>query len=94
MPTGTRTLKLSLNTVDGAINRFYAFLDGKRVIAVDGNKGGSYSGDVGQRTHLQVRVWGIDDATYELSIDLPGTADDQDLKLSLSEGYHELDLQL
>ena len=94
MATASRTLKLSLNPVDGTINRFYAFLDGKRVIAADGKKGGSYNVRVAQRAHLQVRVWGIDDATYELSIDLPGTADDQDLKLSLFEGYHELDLQL
>ena len=94
MATGTRSLKLSLSAVAGTINRFYAFLDGKRIVAADGNTGGSYKGQIGQRAQLQVRVWGIDDATYELSIDLPGTADDQDLKLSLSEGYHELDLQL
>lgn len=89
-----RKLRVELRPNAGMINRFYAFLDGKRVIASDGN-GAKYEGlVVGDQVQLKVRVWGIGDAQYQLSIDLPGTADDQGLQLALSEGYHELELAL
>jgi hypothetical protein len=79
----------------GTINRFYAFLNGERVIAADGNASPAYSTTVSMSpVTLKVRVWGIDTATYDLWVDLPGTADEQDLTLTLSEGYHELELSL
>lgn len=91
----TRTLTIALRAVSGAINRFYAFLDGRKVIAADGTDQPSHSEAVSlAAVKLQVRVFGIGSARYELTIDLPGTADDQKLTLSLSGGYHELDLVL
>lgn len=91
----TRSLTIAMKAVSGTINRFYAFLDGHRVIAADGNTEPSLSRDVSMSpVTLRVRVFGIDRASYELSIDLPGTADDQNLKLQLFEGYHELNLSL
>lgn len=89
-----RSLTLTLATAEGAINRFYVFLDGKKVIAADGDAPVTYTGEVPEPVQLKVRVWGIDDAQYTLGIDLPGTADDQELTLTLSEGYHELELSL
>ena len=89
-----RSLTLTLSASDGTINRFYAFLDGKKVMAADGSAPATYTGDVPDPVELKVRVWGIDDAQYRLGIDLPGTADDQALTLTLSEGYHELELSL
>jgi hypothetical protein len=89
-----RSLTLTLSRNEGTINRFYAFLDGKRVIASDGKSDATYNGEVMEPVVLKVRVWGIDDAEYTLGIDLPGTADDQELTLQLSEGYHELELSL
>ena len=89
-----RSLTLTLSPKEGAINRFYAFLDGKKVIAADGTSAATYTGDISDPTSLKVRVFGIDDAQYTLAIDLPGTADDQELTLTLTEGYHELELSL
>jgi len=66
-----------------------------RIDAVERTTGkATYTGDVPDPVELKVRVWGIDDAQYRLGIDLPGTADDQALTLTLSEGYHELELSL
>jgi len=89
-----RSLTLTLSPASGAINRFYAFLDGKKVIAADGNAAATYTGDIDDPASLKVRVFGIDDAQYMLEIDLPGTADDQQLTLTLTGGYHELELSL
>lgn len=94
-PPSIRRLTIRMLTVSGAVNRFYAFLDGDRVIAADGTATPEYSQDVSQSpVRLKVRVFGIDDAEYLLAIDLPGTAADQELTLSLFEGYHELELTL
>lgn len=91
-----RSLTITFSVAEGTINKFYAFLDGKKVIAADGNSdpAPTFTGDVPDPVQLKVRVWGIDDAQYTLGIDLPGTAEDQELTLTLSEGYHELELSL
>ena len=87
-----RKLTLKLEATQGAINRFYAFVDHARVIAADGTKKPEWSGDVGDNgTTIRLRVWGIDAAAFKLSIDLPGTANDQSLELHLDGGYHESD---
>jgi hypothetical protein len=87
-----RKLKLKLEATQGTINRFYAFVDHERVIAADGTKKPEWSGDVGDSgVRIRVRVWGIDTASFKLAIDLPGTANDQNLELTLAGGYHESD---
>jgi hypothetical protein len=78
----------------GSITKFYAFLDGVRVIDADGNQTAHYQGQVSASVKLKVRVFGIADARYNLGIDLPGTADDQSLTLALTGGYHELELHV
>jgi hypothetical protein len=84
-----------MKTDSGAITKYYAILDGRRVIAENGNKTGKYKGDVPvAQINLKVRVFGIGNAKYTLGIDLPGTAKDQELTLQLSQGYHELDLSI
>jgi hypothetical protein len=90
----TRSLTIKLTAAAGQIHRFYAFLDGKRVIAADGDTAVTYTGEAPDKVTLKVRVWGIGDAQYTLAIDLPGTSNDQSLTLSLTEGYHELELTL
>lgn len=90
-----RHLKISMSPRSGTCNRFYAFLDGVRVIAEDGNAEATFEDDVpAGQVRLQVRVFGIANAEYELGVDLPGTADDQSLTLQLSQGYHELELHI
>lgn len=89
-----RTVSITMTAVAGTINQFYAFLDGKRVIAAAGTATPSFSGTIGDHATLKVRVWGIDGAKYKLAIDLPGTADDQSLTLALTGGYHELQISL
>jgi hypothetical protein len=94
-PAQTRTLTIDMKPEAGTINRFYAFLDGVRVIHADGTAAAHYQDEVATTpVRLKVRVWGIADARYSLGIDLPGTANDQKLTLSLSGGYHELELHI
>jgi hypothetical protein len=90
-----RKLKISLEKVEGAINLFYAFVNRTRVIAAEGNHPASWEGSVddGEVT-LKIRVLGIDAASYKLSIDLPGTANDQEITFQLEGGYHECKMRI
>jgi HSP20 family molecular chaperone IbpA len=87
-----RELAISVEAVSGTINRFYAFVNDQKVIAEDGQDGGQWTGPVDDRAEIKVRVFGAGKAKYKLTIDLPGTADDQELELTLTGGYHELEL--
>lgn len=90
-----RALTLKLAPVDGTIERFYAFVDCKKRIAHDGNEERSWSGSIDESdTRIKVRVFGIGNAKYRLTIDLPGVADDQQLELRLDRGYGELELYI
>lgn len=90
-----RSLTLKLSPVDGTIERFYAFVGGSKRISHDGNEERSWSGKIDDAdTRIKVRVFGVANAKYRLSIDLPGVADDQQLELSLDGGYGELELTL
>ncbi|MEM9458132.1 MAG: hypothetical protein AAGF11_28415 [Myxococcota bacterium] len=88
-----RSLTLKMAPVDGTIERFYAFVDRKKRIAHDGNDERSWSGSIDDSsTAIKVRVFGIGNAKYRLTIDLPGVAADQHLELQLDGGYGELEL--
>ena len=90
-----RKLKLELEPEAGAINMFYAFVNGKKVIAAEGTKKRNWTGDIkADEVRIKVRVTGIDDAEYTVSIDLPGTANDQELTFQLSGGYHEFEMYI
>lgn len=95
-----RDLTISMEPVEGTCNRFYAFvissdLSTHRWIAADGNKKRSKSGQVSAfQVKIKTRVWGIGSATYKLTIDLPGTANDQSINLTLTEGYHETEITI
>lgn len=90
-----RSLTLKMKPLDGTIERFYAFVDCKKCIAHDGNEERSWSGRIDDSgTRVKVRVFGIGNAKYRLTIDLPGTADDQTLELRLDSGYGELELTI
>lgn len=90
-----RSLTLKMAPVDGTIERFYAFVDCKKRISHDGDKERSWTGTVDDDdTRIKLRVFGIGNARYRVTIDLPGTADDQRLDLRLSGGYGELELRI
>lgn len=90
-----RQLKIILEPIAGGLTLFYAFVDGKRIIAEDGSKRREWSGVISQaQVRIKVRVVGIGNARYGLSIDLPGTASDQQLTLQLEGGYHEMEILL
>jgi hypothetical protein len=44
--------------------------------------------------NLRVRVFGVGRAKYRLGIDLPGTADDQNIELWTDQGYGEVELKI
>ncbi len=96
LPAGmARHLTIKMEPVQGTIERFYAFVGPLKRIADDGTRERSWCGDVpDEELRLKVRVFGIGAAKYRLSIDLPGTVDDQDLVLSLRDGYGELELRI
>jgi HSP20 family molecular chaperone IbpA len=89
-----RSLTLKMAPVDGTIERFYAFVDGKKRISHDGNAERKWSGTIDDDTRIKLRVFGIGNARYRVTIDLPGTADDQTLQLRLDGGYSELELRI
>ena len=94
-----RDLTISMEPVKGTCNSFYAFVtsDGqeKRWIADDGDKKRSKSGKVSDsQVKIKTRVWGINSASYKLSIDLPGTANDQSIEFTLTDGYHEAEIHI
>jgi len=90
-----RSLTLKMAPVDGTIERFYAFVDGKKRIAHDGDEERRWSGTIDDSdTRIKLRVFGIGNARYRVTIDLPGTADDQSLSLRLDGGYGELELRI
>jgi len=90
-----RKITIALETVTGTINMFYAFLNGKRIIAADGTKKRSWTGEIeSEQVKLKVRVSGINDAKYMATIDLPGTANDQSLTFQLTGGYHEFEIEI
>jgi len=95
MTRESKQITLSLKPKSGAINMFYAFVNGKKVIAADGTKKRDWEGAIPTgETKIKVRVLGIDNAQYTFSIDLPGTADDQNMTFSLEGGYHEFELSI
>ena len=90
-----RSLTLKLTPVDGTIERFYAFVDCKKRISHDGDQERSWTGKIDDAdTRIKLRVFGIGHARYRVSIDLPGTVDDQQLVLRLDQGYGELELRI
>ena len=90
-----RQLTLKLAPVQGTIERFYAFVECKKRIAGDGDAERSWSGEIGDdESTIKVRVFGVGSAQYKLTLDLPGTAEDQSLTLSLDHGYGELELTI
>ena len=90
-----RTLRIKLEPTTGTIERFYAFVECKKRIADDGDRPREWIGEIADdESTIKLRVFGIGSAKYKVTLDLPGTADDQSLELSLDQGYGELELTL
>ena len=90
-----RRLTIRLQPLSGTVERFYAFVDCKKRIAADGVETVSWTGEVADyEVVLKIRVFGMGTAKYRVSIDLPGTADDQSLDLWLDQGYGELEMRI
>lgn len=86
-------LTLSLEPVSGSITLFYAFVNGQRVIAEEGDETRTWSGEIpNSQVGIKTRVVGVGNASYKLTIDLPGTANDQSLEFTLTGGYHETEI--
>lgn len=95
MSTQERDFKVVLEPIKGAINLFYAFVNGKKVIAADGKNKCEWSKKMPEgEIRLKTRVIGINSAQYTLTIDLPGNADDQKITFTLEGGYHEFEIRL
>ncbi len=91
----SRDLTLTLEPVSGGLTLFYAFINGIRVIQADATKKRTWSGKIpNAQIHIKVRVIGINNATFKLGIDLPGTSNDQSLTLNQQGGYYEAEIIL
>jgi hypothetical protein len=90
-----RNFTLTLEPVSGGLTLFYAFVNGVKVIQSDGTKKRSWTGKIPDaQVRIKIRVVGIDDASFKLGIDLPGTAEDQSLTFKLQGGYYETEISL
>lgn len=91
----TKDFTLTLEPISGGITLFYAFINGIKVIQSDGTKKRKWSGKIPDaQVKIKIRVVGIDNASFKLGIDLPGTVNDQNLTLNLKGGYYETELTL
>lgn len=91
--TTPRALQIKIEPVAGTLNQLIVWLNGTPVIRTNG-KAGEWNGTLGDRVTLEVAAWGQGSAKYRLTIDLPGTADDQKLEFTLTAGYHDAQLQI
>ena len=90
-----RKFTLTLEPESGTINMFYAFLNGKRIIADEGTKKRKWEGMIeSEEVSIKIRVTGIGVSKYKATIDLPGTANDQKLTFQLKGGYHEFEMHI
>ncbi|MGD2092527.1 MAG: hypothetical protein PVH61_40550 [Candidatus Aminicenantes bacterium] len=90
-----RNFTVALEPFKGTIDLFYLFVNGIKVIAADGKNKCEWSGKIPEgEIRLKVRVVGIDRAQYILTVDLPGTANDQKITFTLEGGYHEFEIRL
>ena len=89
-----RDFTINLEATSGMIDLFYVFLNDIKVIQSLGTKKPKWSGKVPNSIRIKVRVVGKGKATFKLGIDLPGTADDQSLTLTLTDGYYETEISL
>ncbi len=88
-----RSLKVSIERVKGTFNIFHVSLNGQTVIMTNGaNK--EWSGPVPDRVTLDVAAYGVGSSAYSVTIDLPGTAQDQKLECQLTGGYHGFTLDI
>ncbi len=90
-----KSFKIVLEPIKGMINYFYAFVNGKKVIAGEGNKTWEWTGKLPEgELRIKVRAWGLGEAQYAFHIDLPGNLNDQILTFTLEGGYHEFEIRL
>lgn len=90
-----RNLTLEIEGTTGTFNIFHAWLNGYSVIQTNGTKG-TWEGTIPSKetkVTLEVVAYGTGTSSYTVKIDLPGTADDQNLTFSLRGGYHEFKLE-
>jgi hypothetical protein len=91
----SRSFTVTLDPVSGELTMFYAFINGVKVIQADGTKKRTWTGKIPDaQARIKIRVVGIDNASFKLGIDLPGTADDQCLTFTLQGGYYETEITL
>jgi hypothetical protein len=84
-----RDLTITIKRVSGTLTRVLAWANGYPIIVTDGGDG-KWKGKIPSgKVKLETAVWGQGKAKYAVVIDLPGTANDQELQLSLSNGYHD-----
>ena len=93
--TTTRTLTISLKPLSGGLSLFYVFINGKKVIAAKATKKVKWTGEIPEAgTRIKITVIGTDDASFSVSIDLPGIANDQSMVFNLKGGYFETEITI
>jgi hypothetical protein len=87
-----RSLTITLEPLAGTFTYFIAYVGSTRRIFSDGSEKVSWTGDITTaQVTISIRIVGIGTPKFKFGIDLPGTADDQSLTLSLTQGYYEAD---
>lgn len=84
-----RDLTIKIEPTTGTFNRIIAWLNGYPVIHSNG-EASDWAGTIpGGKVKLETAAWGQGSASYTLTIDLPGTMDDQKLECKITEGYYD-----
>lgn len=89
-----RDLTIKIERSAGTLNRIIAWVNGYPIIHTDGGAGGWTGTIPDSKVTLETAVWGHGPAKYALTIDLPGTLDDQKLECTLTEGYHDAEYKI
>jgi hypothetical protein len=89
-----RKLTVKIENASGTTNRVLAWVNGYPIIHTDGQDG-EWSGKIpAGKVKLETAVWGQGKAKYALTIDLPGTIDDQKIECSLTKGYYDAEYSI
>lgn len=91
----TKNIALCIEPISGSLTMFYAFINGTKVIQADGTQKRLWSGKVPDaQIRVKIRVVGIDNASFQLGINLPDSADNQNFTHHLQGGYYEKEIIL
>jgi hypothetical protein len=90
----SRTLAITLEAKQGQIHDFSAIVDGVVRVSGDGTQKRTWAGEI-PVGKVKVTIWttGVPGSQFQLTVDLPGKADDFAVKYTLSSTMHKVEFE-